>query len=417
MTDISDGYGYDFDQDKEYTLPEKSKKKKECRIKIRGRYINIPTRSSSSESECEESDLESHLTRNNPGCSTSSYKTSNSAMQFKVNSKTEIKKSSHPSSVQLQTNFNRNISGCSTTLTLNTSKQKVPLVKDGNIEDPETEYYNSYNTATSHDTTDSKEDNLINETNKKLTRKRQKNTSEWACNIRKTKFDRGLEYISSRKKVVPAREIKNKKDCLQKCLFKCSRIISDEQRKEIFKNYYLLSAVEKKNYILNTTKVDSPWRRRKGKKPDNSRKKRTFIYYFELNGQPIQVCKDFYTGTLCISQKPIYTTHKNKTVTNTLTKSIQGKHQKRVTSPEAIDFVKEHINLVPRVESHYCRKNRNKEYVESGLSIKKLYELYVDLAKEREKAPVSFSVYRKTFCNNFNIAFHKPRKDRCDTCA
>lgn len=251
----------------------------------------------------------------------------------------------------------------------------------------------------------------------KLTRKRKNNFSEWTCNKRKERFDRGLDYISSRNKTVPAREIKNKKDCIQKCFYHCSRKIGDEQRKEIFKNYYSLSAVEKKHYILNSTEVEIPHRRRKGKTHNNSKKGRTFRYYFMLNGQKVQVCKMFYTGTLCISQKPIYTVHTNKTTTNTLRESTQGKHQKRVTSQEDMDFVKEHINMIPRVKSHYCRKASNKDYLESGMSIKKLYEMYLEYANEKEKSPVSFCVYRKIFCTSFNIAFHKPRKDRCDTCA
>lgn len=41
---------------------------------------------------------------------------------------------------------------------------------------------------------------------------------------------------------------------------------------------------------------------------------------------------------------------------------------------------------------------------------------YLEYAEERGRAPVPFCVYRKIFCNSFNIAFHKPRKDRCDTC-
>lgn len=260
------------------------------------------------------------------------------------------------------------------------------------------------------------EDELSEQRKKKLTRKRKKNSSEWACNKRKARFDQGLDYISSRKKAVPAKEIKNKKDCVQKCLYQCSRKISDEQRNAIFKNYYSLSAVEKKHYILNSTEIEIPYRRRKGKKQDNSKKGRTFKYYFTLNGQRVQVCKPFYTGTLCISQKPIYTVHKNKTATNTLRESTQGKHKKRVTSPDDTDFVKEHINMLPRVQSHYCRKRSNKEYLESELNIKKLYEMYLEYANEKEKSPVSFCIYRKIFCNCFNIAFHKPRKDRCDTC-
>lgn len=69
---------------------------------------------------------------------------------------------------------------------------------------------------------------------KKLTRIRQRHTGKWACNIRKECFDRGEEYISVRKKLVPARKIQTKKDCLDKCIYKCARKVSENQRKEYF---------------------------------------------------------------------------------------------------------------------------------------------------------------------------------------
>ncbi|CAG9860870.1 unnamed protein product [Phyllotreta striolata] len=424
--DLSDGHGYDSDKDGEF-IPHQETSNKTCRIQIRGRYYNVPRSSSSSSSSSENhnSILETDLRRKKPGCSVIKKLTINNNNRHDLKSKNLQMQydASKDASSNLETDSSRSQPGCSMIRILGSPARKQDSVNNEiHIEEASEEEPRPQDSDSNHisenpqnPTTGPRED-IIDETKKKLSRKRKNNTSEWACNIRKARFDRGLDYISSRKKAVPAREIKNTKDCIQKCLFKCSRKISDDQRKEIFKNYYLLSAAEKKNYILHTTEVDVPWRRRKGKNNENSKKSRTFRFYFELNGHKIQVCKAFYTGTLCISQKPIYTVHGNKTLTNTLRESKQGKHQKRVTSPEDSDFVKLHINMIPRVESHYCRKKSNKEYFESEMSIKKLYELYLEYAKDHEKTPVSFCVYRKIFCNSFNIAFHKPRKDRCDTC-
>lgn len=46
------------------------------------------------------------------------------------------------------------------------------------------------------------------------------------------------------------------------------------------------------------------------------------------------------------------------------------------TSTTNIDFVKEHINSFPRVESHYCRKDTSKLYLPSDLNKAKMYRLY-----------------------------------------
>lgn len=77
-------------------------------------------------------------------------------------------------------------------------------------------------------------------------------------------------------------------------------------------------------------------------------------------------------------------------------------------------MVKEHINSFPRVESHYCRADSNREYLEGNLSVVKMHALYAEQMNEKNLPPVKLSQYRHIFCNNFNIYFHKPKKDRCN---
>lgn len=42
-----------------------------------------------------------------------------------------------------------------------------------------------------------------------------------------------------------------------------------------------------------------------------------------------------------------------------------------------------------------------------------MYKLYLEIYSEN---PVKFNIYRKIFNTEYNIAFHKPKKDRCDFC-
>ena len=51
--------------------------------------------------------------------------------------------------------------------------------------------------------------------------------------------------------------------------------------------------------------------------------------------------------------------------------------------------------------------------MESGLSISKMYDLYVD---SNEVDPVKESFYRYIFRTEYNIDFHQPKKDRCEKC-
>ena len=43
-----------------------------------------------------------------------------------------------------------------------------------------------------------------------------------------------------------------------------------------------------------------------------------------------------------------------------------------------------------------------------------MYELYVVDCEKNDK--VKESMYRSIFCNEFNLHFHVPKKDRCDFC-
>ncbi|CAH2093503.1 unnamed protein product [Euphydryas editha] len=155
---------------------------------------------------------------------------------------------------------------------------------------------------------------------KKRSRKRQRNEQEWEVNKRNDARNKGLEYVSSRKKLMPAKKIRKSKDCLNKCVFKCSQKITDDE-------------------------------------------------------------------------------------------SNQGKHTKRATAEEDRLLVKEHINSLPRVPSHYCRKDSSREYLERFLTIKKMYSLYIAWIAEKNKLPVKQEVYRRIFCNDFNIYFQKPKKE------
>uniref|UniRef100_A0A6P7F5F0 Uncharacterized protein LOC114326508 n=1 Tax=Diabrotica virgifera virgifera TaxID=50390 RepID=A0A6P7F5F0_DIAVI len=81
-------------------------------------------------------------------------------------------------------------------------------------------------------------------------------------------------------------------------------------------------------------------------------------------------------------------------------------------------MVKKHIEQFPAMESHYVRKSTKKLYLESRLSIYKMYNLYKnDFCKNNNlDNPVSEKTYRIIFCNNYNYSFFKPKKDLCSTC-
>lgn len=45
-----------------------------------------------------------------------------------------------------------------------------------------------------------------------------------------------------------------------------------------------------------------------------------------------------------------------------------------------------------------------------------MYSLYTEFCENSKKQPVKETFYRKVFCNDYNLYFHVPKKDRCDQC-
>ncbi|CAH1976397.1 unnamed protein product [Acanthoscelides obtectus] len=72
-----------------------------------------------------------------------------------------------------------------------------------------------------------------------------------------------------------------------------------------------------------------------------------------------------------------------------------------------------HIQLFPRMESHFCRQSTTREYLHPDLTIKKMYYFYV---QEGRQPQCSYHTYRRVF-KSLNLSFHHPKKDQCNLCS
>ena len=96
---------------------------------------------------------------------------------------------------------------------------------------------------------------------------------------------------------------------------------------------------------------------------------------------------------------------------------MRGHHEpKHKLSAERLQFIKDHIESFPLVESHYCRADTNRKYLQPGLNVVKMHELYKQKCEEQQLIPVKCQTYRKIFGTEYNIGFHSPRKDQCLQC-
>lgn len=83
------------------------------------------------------------------------------------------------------------------------------------------------------------------------------------------------------------------------------------------------------------------------------------------------------------------------------------------------------------MESHYCRADSSRLYLEAKLTIGKMYTAFISFFRENlpplralangsvkhDVSVPSEKMYRTIFCSEYNLSFFVPRKDHCAVCA
>ena len=294
---------------------------------------------------------------------------------------------------------------------------------------------------------------------RRLTRKRSRNEGEWAKNKRKKFRQAGKAYVDSRGKQKECRKPNCRRSCFGKCNFKCSEKINPEWQKALFNSFWQLSDIEKQHFYAKTTeqvqvcnqeiKTSRPASSadpaiaeglttrntdddsqmlvenqdttvRNSATQTESRKKWSIKYFLPSdNNQNIRVCKKFYLATRDVSQRRISYFHETKQACGLPRPRMWGKHVARAasTTPDPLrDSIRKHISSIPRIDSHYCRARTAKEYIDGSLNIKQLYEHYVTERQQNGADIAKEWMYRDVFNHDFNIAFQRPKSDRCDEC-
>lgn len=250
------------------------------------------------------------------------------------------------------------------------------------------------------------------ENKNKITRKPKRNTEKWKQNIRKEKRQHGCEYINTKGKVQSRKFVKEFTCRTNKCKFKCTTKIISEEREAINKKFWSLNDDKKNHFYSKHVKRQVAARKRT--LSENSRKTYSYEYFLYVSGVKIRVCQEFFFNTLNISKNRIYYffKHVQDSKTNIARSPLTGKHKKKIIPEEMKERVRGHIASFPVIDSHYCRQNSTRKYLERNLSIQRMYDMY----KSSEENPVRFHLYKKIFNTEFNISFFKPKKDLCDKC-
>lgn len=243
----------------------------------------------------------------------------------------------------------------------------------------------------------------------KRSRKRPSNPCNWKKVVKKRQREQGKEYVTDSGKLRPAKSVQPAK-CGKECAHNCISYFTESMRQQIHQYFWTLNDAEKKLFYTKYITLRSPKRKRV---LHESRKKKTFEYHLAFDNNIHRVCQSFFLAVLNISQRTIYYFFKNNfdPVVHAPIPSKKGKHVKKKTSEIQLQCVRAHIEKFPCVDSHYVRAKSEKQYLESGLTLMKMYRMYLD---ENRNNAVKYNIYRNIFNTEYNLGFFKPKKDQCD---
>ncbi|XP_039301648.1 uncharacterized protein LOC111046358, partial [Nilaparvata lugens] len=253
----------------------------------------------------------------------------------------------------------------------------------------------------------------------KKSRKRIRSENTWRRNEIKRKRNRGESYKNWRGVHVEQRTIK---EVCNNCRMKCASKFTEDERLAIFTEFWNLGEIDRqRDFIINTIQ-QTPKKRiriRNGSENGDSCRKVTFSYSLKCDQKEEVVCQRFYLNTLSISQQMVKTAFlKIQASGKTVSEDRRGKSGCNSKLEEKVKIsVKDHIESFPKVESHYCRRDSKREYLDQKLNLSKMYSLYKVHCKENGISNMAKeSMYRYIFNTNYNLGFFQPKKDQCDLC-
>lgn len=260
--------------------------------------------------------------------------------------------------------------------------------------------------------------NLHEQSPSKRSRWRTARPDKWKINVNKRKRKSGLPYKSKKGKEMAAKSPKPV-HC-DNCIYKCNNKFTEEERVQICKEYTASSYERQKDFLLTRVKQNDVERKRRRPGNDQERPEKHFsyVYTFLKDNRETRVCKSFFLSTLCISNGPLKTAFANKSdVSGTFAGNDKRGHKAppNKTSDLWVLKIKAHIESFVAMESHYCRKDTHKLYLDPTLSIRKMYELFQESHKNESNLP-SEGVYRNIFCTQYNMDFFTPSNDKCLVC-
>lgn len=194
-----------------------------------------------------------------------------------------------------------------------------------------------------------------------------------------------------------------------------------ESQEEIFNSFYTAGKEAQEHIILSGISVTDKKVERKGRSKSGEEHFRSITakYEIKINNCRVAVCKKMYQCVYGITRGKIdVCVQKLRACEGSSFSKIdqRGRHEPKNKMNEERTAMKQHIEKYPKYNSHYSRRDTNKQYLPSHLNIKKMFDEYKRDAELSGKTKYgSYELFKQVF-HQTGYTFKQPKVDTCKTC-
>ncbi|XP_046981060.1 uncharacterized protein LOC124547424 [Schistocerca americana] len=203
------------------------------------------------------------------------------------------------------------------------------------------------------------------------------------------------------------------KMCQKSVQRKCHQFSIDD-RQAVFNTFWeTMSWGQRKVYVTNL--VDTIPTKRPGKNTGESRRKGPLIYHLINEMGKHKVCNKIFLNSLGIKEWTVRYRMGNSTHGMSPDTESSRPRIKQTKKEDERTFMKEFLESLPKLPSHYCRKSSSKLYLKPVLQSKKLCRLYMEKCHAEKVSPLSLATLH-LILEDGDISLFSPKRDQCDLC-
>lgn len=202
-----------------------------------------------------------------------------------------------------------------------------------------------------------------------------------------------------------------------KCNRNCANAIDVLTQKEIFDKYHGMTEWSEKTKFLRSIAKREPVKENMNARVNLKTKNYYTSYYLnDSDGQSQRVCADFLGKLFNISRTKLFRAV-STIATNPDAKDRRGaKTPKKKSDPADIAFIVDFVQTLPKYESTIKQNSSPIKYLHPNLTVQKLYTLYGNICKFKQRHSLSKSVFEQVLKKHFMHLKQFKNSKECRTC-